>query len=946
VSETDIVSRSGRSSSALQDAANVRAMDHLRVEHRPELPGATNSDHGTVDPHMRQDAALARIDQRLSLLASKMRRRHDIEQGLLEALAMQKDLRARLTGAEGQVVALSNMLDEVREVAAANTVRLQQELEASQTALKDVSNELKGVKRKYRATQNDLEKARRRHAVAAAQLDEARLALAKWRSSPAARSAAWLARTFSPGKWRTGASKRAKARQAIHIVRESDLFDADWYLARYPDVAAAGLDPAEHFVLHGWREGREPGPNFSTTAYLKAHDDVASAGINPLLHYLEHGRSEGRETVSFVPAAPRRSTEDFGPPAPCPSFPIIREEPIFWLRHYRLAPTGGQLLTIDGTACGVMDEADAVPGIATAIAQFRALSGLEAAEESVAESAFDNAGSDASRFMLTDSWFVGGGRLRTRWQRTGSSEPFVVRAFQRSSHGDVHAVLAGEALIANELDVADLALGNPWLPVLLIFTDPIGAVLGARHLAFPSLCRGGGHYSELLALAPAQSGPQVAGVDTLATMERLATRMLRILDGATEPLVASIAVDLSGADGTHPLFQSAFQTWLTIVTGTRLRPEPGSDESAGANYLAGAACAEPSSCRRKSGADLLLPGDAIPTIGILAAAAGDAIIGERGMSLLVARSDPALSATLMMLPKDPYPSLDIRAPGHARPFPVMRGCATDGSIEAIAAIRLAPSRNLTESDLLVPLAQPFLPTGLPVTVPSTATFIVSPVDWDEDILPQSLKALSLQRGAEYISIAIAGEVSRSTLMNAQRLFPGRCTRYATWRDAVEAATDPLIGQLGPGIILHDDRTVLVLTGLLLDERCVTASSVVVTSEKRGKTWYVAPADVGKIPQVDPDRAHAPPSDAHVARLLWRSVYPVARPPRDLWLARRDSVRHWGQSSAEPVVGSDEFHLCTSLVTASYASPRGHRDPPVRLPQAPHQHALQTRVLVG
>lgn len=40
-------------------------------------------------------------------------------------------------------------------------------------------------------------------------------------------------------------------------VRRSGVFDARYYLDRYPDVAQAGFDPLMHFVEHGMREGRE-----------------------------------------------------------------------------------------------------------------------------------------------------------------------------------------------------------------------------------------------------------------------------------------------------------------------------------------------------------------------------------------------------------------------------------------------------------------------------------------------------------------------------------------------------------------------------------------------------------------------------------------------------------------------------------------------------------------
>ncbi len=41
----------------------------------------------------------------------------------------------------------------------------------------------------------------------------------------------------------------------------SPLFDPEWYLAHYPDVAKAGADPYFHCLRFGLAEGRQPGPN-------------------------------------------------------------------------------------------------------------------------------------------------------------------------------------------------------------------------------------------------------------------------------------------------------------------------------------------------------------------------------------------------------------------------------------------------------------------------------------------------------------------------------------------------------------------------------------------------------------------------------------------------------------------------------------------------------------
>ncbi len=67
-------------------------------------------------------------------------------------------------------------------------------------------------------------------------------------------------------------------------------FDRSWYLRTYPDVAEVGCDPLEHFLEFGWREGRDPGPDFSVTRYLEAFPEVAAANVNPFVHFLTHGR--------------------------------------------------------------------------------------------------------------------------------------------------------------------------------------------------------------------------------------------------------------------------------------------------------------------------------------------------------------------------------------------------------------------------------------------------------------------------------------------------------------------------------------------------------------------------------------------------------------------------------------------------------------------------------
>lgn len=89
--------------------------------------------------------------------------------------------------------------------------------------------------------------------------------------------------------------RKVSWRMAVREVRASELFDANYYTSSYSDVAASGIDPATHFVVKGWKEGRNPSAAFNTAQYLSCYHDVAITGMNPLIHYLRFGNREGRE---------------------------------------------------------------------------------------------------------------------------------------------------------------------------------------------------------------------------------------------------------------------------------------------------------------------------------------------------------------------------------------------------------------------------------------------------------------------------------------------------------------------------------------------------------------------------------------------------------------------------------------------------------------------------
>ena len=81
--------------------------------------------------------------------------------------------------------------------------------------------------------------------------------------------------------------------------QNTHLFDAAYYLAQNPDVAAAGVDALEHFLEFGATEGRVFSPLFNQTFYERENPDVVAAGVNSIEHYFEHGVLENRAPSTF-----------------------------------------------------------------------------------------------------------------------------------------------------------------------------------------------------------------------------------------------------------------------------------------------------------------------------------------------------------------------------------------------------------------------------------------------------------------------------------------------------------------------------------------------------------------------------------------------------------------------------------------------------------------------
>lgn len=97
-----------------------------------------------------------------------------------------------------------------------------------------------------------------------------------------------------------GPVPRGRIRRPHAAVRA--VFDAEFYVATYGNPGP-GTSPLAHYLSHGWWKGYDPSPLFSVSWYLARHPEVAAAGKEPLTHWVTEGAAAGDDPSPwFSPA--------------------------------------------------------------------------------------------------------------------------------------------------------------------------------------------------------------------------------------------------------------------------------------------------------------------------------------------------------------------------------------------------------------------------------------------------------------------------------------------------------------------------------------------------------------------------------------------------------------------------------------------------------------------
>lgn len=85
--------------------------------------------------------------------------------------------------------------------------------------------------------------------------------------------------------------------QICATIAASGLFDPQWYLKEYPDVAASGLDPVVHYVRFGEKEGRRPAAE--REIWVRQASPTGGSG-NLLYDYIYQSKNTDSGTIPIV----------------------------------------------------------------------------------------------------------------------------------------------------------------------------------------------------------------------------------------------------------------------------------------------------------------------------------------------------------------------------------------------------------------------------------------------------------------------------------------------------------------------------------------------------------------------------------------------------------------------------------------------------------------------
>ncbi|OYU32019.1 MAG: hypothetical protein CFE39_05495 [Comamonadaceae bacterium PBBC2] len=564
-------------------------------------------------------------------------------------------------------------------------------------------------------------------------------------------------------------------------------------------------------------------------------------------------------------------------------------------------------------------------------------------------------------------WFANNRDLRIRFNaaQLPNDQTVVMRAFQYDLVSGGTLGMVGEYCLSHAgLQIVDLFLINPYLPILLTLSTPEGYLSDATILPYPSLCPGGAHQAELFALSPHGT----AGLPKHARF--LLVEHLGALLAPNGWAMSRLMIDIREATGAERIFSSDMREWLYGLFGVQLEAwkMPPLDDGLDAYwrevfdrppYLNDADMLDRSMARaaQKLGQTLICPPDAIPSLHVLCSTSLESglartcgirsyVIAQRGNPIVRHR---ITIPEVMRSPEWP----PTRGERRLHPFILRTKEEAAGSGDTLGAPIAIVERNMqphTPIQLVMPIAPeittPLVPIELPTAAPKIRV-IFTAQNIDSTFFAAFLESLKLQRHIEVIEFLLAAPEAENTpqlVLLLQQYFPLRhrviqSDDDATYADRVRAAMagskkndGTYLLFVNQPVLLHDARTLDTLARLLEAPKAATASCLLIGTNTLIPKATLQSAFTGVFPVL---RAHSNDvvcGDAHVLTMFPRDVYPVLANGDAMFLMKAsqwEKIGGHGTSNEDSWVTMLDFckrltqdgktHLFTTRISAELAS---------------------------
>lgn len=464
---------------------------------------------------------------------------------------------------------------------------------------------------------------------------------------------------------------------------------------------------------------------------------------------------------------------------------------------------------------------------------------------------------------LGSIWYSNSRDLRVSIDKDPSfNNPRVLRAYQYEPVVGGGLVLVGECLLDGESwQLTDLALANPYLPVLLTLSEPNGVLADAALIPYPSLLPGGIHEHECY-VTPGDNSPA-------ATASKYLQEHLNAINHGWA--LGQIQVDILNAIGTETIVSRDLTDWLWSTFSMRIKQfglpklsqelaEYWQEVFAAHSHLQTIEKRNQLANREKEGRVLLCAPRAIPSLQVLTASrlSGDLELACGISDFILVQEKSSAQRWRISWPET---ALDIE-----------QSLAQDGGIHIPRLLQdsskkhtqMPPRQYLGVSAILMgeanihnplKLIMPVAPDFVEPMVPSTVDVIITAQELSAEIFAGLIESIALQECVKIRQVVVVVPVSGERDIfdvPLKRYFSDRYLLVATkkgekYKDRIQRATMGIVGQhddshmlfINRPMILHDARTLAKLSMAIVFPNVATVSTLLIGNEiKKSKSETV------------------------------------------------------------------------------------------------------------